>query len=129
PCPGTPPGRREAPGAGASFCDRLDPAELAGLAAGSSPRPSAGGTPAGISLALESAAYRQAIEDAARNRDDATVAAVQRGRLKAALSLAREMTLDAWRAAGAPTLAAIATAPGQVRTWPNPPPPEPVPSF
>ena len=113
----TSPDRDEVPGARAQFSDLFETADLAGL---SSPATSTAGDPlsAGITLALQSAASRHAIEDAARNRDDATVAVVRRGRLEAALSVAQAITLEAWHAAGEPALDGGSTP--LLRAWPNP---------
>lgn len=107
----------EVAGARAQFSDLLETSDLDGLSITTT---SIAGDPmsAGITLALESAASRQAIEDAARNRDDATVAVVRRGRLEAALSVAQAMILEAWRDAGEPALDGGSTP--LLRAWPNP---------
>jgi hypothetical protein len=107
----------EAPGARAAFSDVWDATALGDLVA--APASSVDLEDAAMALALGSATRRATIEAAVAAGDDATVAAIRRERLEAALALAQAIARDAWSAAGAPALES-APAAGRARVWPNP---------
>lgn len=111
--------REETETARARFSDLLAPDDVSELS------PAEGDVPpeaiaAAVQLADESARERDAIEAAVRAGDRTALQAIRRGRLEAALVMARAIALSAWHAAGAPVVPYQGAALGAVHVEPNP---------
>jgi len=111
----TPHHPQETPGARAWFGDGFTPDDVTGTVV---PHGLAGDAyTAALALARESAASREAVEQATRAADGGAMVALRRQRLERALAFGAGLVRRAWRDAGAP----VATAPlAHVRIEPNP---------
>lgn len=112
----TSPDADEVPGAHSLFSDTFDP--LSFVAADSIASDTTGLAGAGEALASNSAALRQAVEDAASLGDDAGMNTLRNQRLEAAIAVARLALREAVAQAAATMTARISST--RLAIWPNP---------
>ncbi len=112
----TAPDAEEVPGARVVFSDTFDPVSFA--AADSIASDSTDLAAAGVALASNSAALRQAVESAALSGDDAGMNALRGQRLEAALAVGRLALREAVARAAATMTARISST--RLAIWPNP---------